>query len=259
MVDSGLVTEPKRTIRLLLEGFPDPPALDTAISRVILQRVSDGRDPETLRIHRASPLVAFGPLDRMAPGFADAVAAARDRGFSPVFRLAGGRAAVFHEQTLAFSWVVPDPTPRLRTRKRFQETSEIVAHALRTLRVDARVGAVAGEYCPGEYSLNARDRTKLVGVGQRVVARAAHVGGVVVVGGSRRIREVLVPVNEALGINWDPATVGSLQDEVSSITREDTVRAIVAAFADRYEPVRGTIDEATLQLARRLEPEHRAA
>lgn len=253
------MTSPKRTIRLILEGFPDPPALDTAVSRVILQRVSAGRDPDTLRIHRPAPVVALGPLDRISPGFGDAVAAARERGFSAVHRLAGGRAAVFHDQTLAFSWVVHDPTPRFRTRNRFREISEIVAGALRGLNVDARVGPVPGEYCPGEYSVNARGRTKLMGVGQRIVAHAAHVGGVVVVGGSRSIRDVLVPVNEALGIDWDPVTVGSVQDEVSSITWEETEEAIVSAFADRRSIVRGTIGEATLDLARSLEPEHRAA
>src|SRR6266516_6744279 len=144
--------------------------------------VSDGELPETLRLHRPSAIVAFGPKDRLAKGFADAVAAAAGQGFASVLRLAGGRAAVFHERTIAFSWAVPAEDPRLGITERFEEVAAIVVAALRTLGVDARVGEVRGEYCPGAHSVNARGGRKVMGVGQRVVRRAAHVGGVVVVG-----------------------------------------------------------------------------
>ena len=53
--------------------------------------------------------------------------------------------------------------------------------ALCSLGVDARIGEVAGEYCPGKYSVNARGATKIMGVGQRLARHAAHVGGVIVV------------------------------------------------------------------------------
>jgi lipoate-protein ligase A len=110
-----------------------------------------------------------------------------------------------------------------------------MAEAFRSLGVDARIGQVPGEYCPGDHSVNARGRTKLMGVGQRVVARAAHVGGVAVVGGSDRIRDVLIPVYEALELEWDPATVGSLQDEQPAISWAEAERAIVAEFAARHD------------------------
>ena len=89
-----------------------------------------------------------------------------------------------------------------------------------------------GEYCPGTYSVNARGRTKLMGVGQRLVARAAHVGGVVVVGESRRIRDILIPVYEALRLTLDPATVGSLADERFGLTWAQAE----AAIRDEFEP-----------------------
>jgi octanoyl-[GcvH]:protein N-octanoyltransferase len=178
--------------------------MDTAVSRAILERVSSGIDPETLRIHRPGPLVAFGPRDRVVPGFAKAVEAARGRGFESVLRLAGGRAAVFHQDTMAFSWVIPDPEPRQGIIARFEEISSIVAGAFRRLGVDARVGEIPGEYCPGAHSVNARGKTKLMGVGQRLVQHAAHVGGVVVVDGGDRIRDVLLPVYDALGLAGTP-------------------------------------------------------
>ena len=38
----------RRRIRLVRQGFPDPPARDTAISHAILRRVSDGLEEGTL-------------------------------------------------------------------------------------------------------------------------------------------------------------------------------------------------------------------
>ena len=43
-------------------------------------------------------------LDRARPGFREAVAAARSGGWEAILRLAGGRAAVFHRETIAFAW-----------------------------------------------------------------------------------------------------------------------------------------------------------
>jgi lipoate-protein ligase A len=208
--------------------------LDTAISSVLLRRVSDGTSPGALRLHRPGRIVAFGPNDRHEPGYAAAVTAARETGFGAVERLAGGRAAAFHEGTIAFSWVVADPSPRLRIRARFDELSGIMVEAFRGLGVDARLGAVPGEYCPGDHSVNARGRTKLMGVGQRLVQHAAHVGGVVVVEGSDTTRDVLVPVYEALGLTWDASTSGAIADEVPDVTWDDTVAAIEEAFAERH-------------------------
>jgi octanoyl-[GcvH]:protein N-octanoyltransferase len=245
-----------RTIRLIRDSFPGPPALDTAVSRTILHRVSSGADPETLRLHRPGPIVAFGPKDRLSPGYREAVIAAREQGFASIQRLAGGRAAVFHQDTLAFSWAIADPSPREHIRARFEEVSGLMADAFRSLGVEARVGEVRGEYCPGEHSVNARGRTKLMGVGQRIVARAAHVGGVVVIGGSDRVRSVLVPVYRALALEWDPATAGSLQDEVPAITWEAAERAILDRFAERFELQEEHLARPTLEAARERLSEH---
>ena len=228
-------------VLLFREGFPAPAGLDTAVSSVLLRRVSDGALPEALRLHRPGRPVAFGPNDRHEPGYPAAVGVARAAGFGAVERLAGGRAAAFHEGTIAFSWVVPDPAPRLRIRGRFDELSGIMVEAFQGLGVSARVGAVPGEYCPGDHSVNARGRTKLMGVGQRLVQHAAHVGGVVVVEGSARTRDVLTPVYEALGLTWDPSTSGAIADEVPGVTWEDAAAAIERAFAERRGLELGTL------------------
>jgi octanoyl-[GcvH]:protein N-octanoyltransferase len=249
----------RRTIRLIREGRPDPPELDTAISRATLNGVAAGRLPETLRLHRPGRLVAFGPRDRVDPGFPAAVAAARERGFGAIERLAGGRAAVFHEGTLAFSWAIPDSSPRDGIRRRFDEVASIMVEALRSLGVDARIGESPGEYCPGEHSVNAGGRTKLIGVGQRVVSGAAHVGGVVVVHDADTIRDVLLPVYEALGLAWEPATVGSVEAELPDVTWDQVEGAILTAFGKRFDMDEGRLEPGTLTLARDLAPRHLVA
>jgi octanoyl-[GcvH]:protein N-octanoyltransferase len=201
-------------------------------------------------------MVAFGKQDAVSAGYADAVRAARAGGFEAVERLAGGRAAVFHEDTIAFAWATRAREPRRAITERFEHTAAIFAGALGRLGVDARVGEVPREYCPGGYSVNARGRVKLMGVGQRLIAGGAHVGGVVVVRDAGRVRDILLPVYAALGLDWDPATAGSVADEVPGVDWEGAAGAVVAELAERYELVEATLDEETLALARRLEPEH---
>ena len=249
----------RRTIRLVTECYPDRPAFDTAISRALLERVGQGAEPETLRLYLPGPILAFGPQDSASPGFAAAVQAAAEGGFAPIRRLAGGRAAVFHETTFAFSWTLPDANPVPGVRPRFALLADIIKRALVALGIDARVGEVHGEYCPGEFSVNANGRTKLMGVGQRMVSRAVHVGGVVVAADSYRIRNILLPVNAALGIEWDPATVGSVQDELGVLDCPAVAKAILAEFSARFDLVDGSLSPETLTLAERLEPQFHAA
>ena len=240
----------------LERAFPGRPAFDAAVSRALLRRVAEGRAPESFRLYRPDDVLAFSVADRTRPGFARALAAAHAAGFAPVLRLAGGRAAVFHRATLAFAWSRPAAELRGGIAERFRETAEILVAALRSLGVDARAGAVPGEYCPGAHSVNARGAVKLAGVGQRVVRGAAHVGGVVVVGGSARLREALVPVYRELGFELDPARAGSLEDELGPLALESVAEALRAELARRYALAPGEPDAETLALAEALAPEH---
>jgi octanoyl-[GcvH]:protein N-octanoyltransferase len=225
------------------------------VSRAILERVALGELPETFRLARPGAMVAFGRQDANSTGYADAVAAAGAGGFEAVERLAGGRAAVFHEQTIAFAWAGRADDVWSGTHDRFDRIARIVERALRRLGVDARTGEIPREYCPGEYSINAGGRTKLVGIGQRLIRGAWHIGGVIVVAEAHRVRDVLVPVYEALGLDWDPATAGSVADEIPGVAWEDVADALRAELP-AHEPA--DLDPETLALAARLEPEHRA-
>lgn len=249
-----------RRLRVLHDSFPDDPALDAAVSRAVMHRVAAGELPETLRLARPAAVVAFAKRDALAPGYARALAAARAQGFKAILRLAGGRAAVFHQGTLELAHAAPDPDPKPGIHTRFEATAALIVRALAAQGVDARVGEVPGEYCPGRWSVNAAGARKLAGIGQRVVRGGSHTGAVIVVDGAARIREVLEPVYEALGLEWDSLTVGAVEDEVGSQHHDlwDVLRgALLAQYAERFELSEGGLDEETLALARGLAAEHR--
>lgn len=243
-------------IRLLTEQYADRPAFDAAVSHALLRRAARGEVPETLRLHQPGSIVAFGRRDVVSPGYHPAVEAGRAAGYEAIERLAGGRAAVFHPGTLAFAWTVPTSRPRETIKPRFEALASTLLAAFRALGADARIGEVPGEYCPGAYSINVSGHHKVMGAGQRLIGRAAHVGGVVVVNGGDRIAEVLIPVYRELDLRWDPATSGDLARSVPGVTPRDVQAAIVAEFERRHGLEEDRIDAATLALAGELEAGH---
>jgi octanoyl-[GcvH]:protein N-octanoyltransferase len=219
----------------------------------LLEAAAASTGPEAFRLFVPGRVLAFGARDIAHPHYPAAVAAARAEGFAPVERLAGGRAAVFHEQTLAFAWAIPDPEPRRSIHLRFREFADLVAEALTSLGVDARVGEVPGEYCPGEYSVNHGGRRKVMGVGQRLVAGAAHVGGVVVVDRPDLVNRVLTPVYASLGFAWDPAATGGVAEAVTvPVSTGVVAQALVTALARRHDVVEAPLPAAVLERAEAL-------
>jgi hypothetical protein len=154
--------------------------------------------------------LAFGRLDRLRPGFGDAVAAARAHGFEPVLRAPGGHAVAYHEGCLGIDELLGEPDPIAGMHDRFAASGERLAAALRSIGVDARVGPVPREFCPGEFTVNARGAVKLVGTAQRVLRHASLLAASVAVSGADRLRAVLVDVYAALELDMDPATVGAV-------------------------------------------------
>lgn len=244
---------------LLTESYPDRPAFDMAISGVLLEKVASGELPDVLRLQRHAPAVAFGRLDALAPGYPDALAAARARGLEPFERLAGGRAAVYHEGVITIGEALADPEANIHIAARYEATAATVAQALRAVGVDAYVGAVAGEYCPGDFSVNARGIRKLSGTAQRVVRGAAYVGTVLVVRDAARIAAAVSDLYAALGLEVDPAATGAVDDEVPAITLDDVEHALLDAYAARFGPLDPTqLDPRTLAAAELAEDRFRA-
>ena len=90
-----------------------------------------------------------------------------------------------------------------------------------------------GEYCPGEFSVNARGKTKLIGAAQRVVRGGWLLSTVVVVDSAPRVRAVLEDVYAKLGLEWDPATTGAVANEKPGVSVEDVRNAILAEYGRR--------------------------
>lgn len=245
---------PVNSLTLIRDGRPG--ALDVAISHSILSAVAEGRLGATLRLHTPGAVVAFGRADRVTPGYHAAIRSARAHGFVAIERLAGGRAAVFHEKTIAFSLATPETESKSGIRERFALIATLMADAFVALGVDARVGQVPGEYCPGDWSVNVGGTTKVMGVGQRLVRGAAHIGGVVVVDDGRRIRDVLIPVYRALGLDWDPRTAGSLADRSPGITPKLVFQSIENQFAERFNLVENGLPTDVLRHADDLVADH---
>jgi lipoate-protein ligase A len=237
----------------LLEGSAGgDPGLDVALPHALLALVADGRRDAVLRSYRPQPTVAFGRRDTFLPGFERAVAAARQRAFTPVVRGAGGRAAAYDGGCLVFDEVMPAEDSTAGIQARFADEAELQARALRGLGVDARVGRVPGEYCPGEFSVNARGRTKLIGAAQRIVRGAWLLSTVVVVDPAGDLRGVLEDVYAELGLEWDPATTGAVADEAPQVTVEDVRDAILSEYARRTTLTPRPLAAAELAVANEL-------
>ena len=244
----------------LIEGRAgDDPALDLALAPALLQRVAAKTRSPLVRVYRPWPTVAFGRRDSFLPGFSEATAAARRHGFTPVIRSAGGRAAAYHEECLVIEEIIAAADATTGIQDRFAEEAESQARALRGLGVDARVGEVPGEYCPGEFSVNARGETKLIGAAQRIIRGAWLFSSVVVVGGSARLRAVLEEVYGALALQWAPASVGAIADERPEAIVGEVRDALLAGVAARYRLAPAELSPDDLTAAAQVLDRHRVA
>jgi octanoyl-[GcvH]:protein N-octanoyltransferase len=246
-----------RPLRFHRDQFPGEPLLDTAVSHAMLRRVAAGSVSESLRIYVPDRAMLFSSLDARRPGYARAVSLAEQAGFPSLVRLAGGQAAVFLEESIAFAWASPDPDAHLQIRQRFEAVSSWITASLCRLGLDARVGPVPGEYCPGEFSVNIAGQVKIMGVGQRVIRGGAHVGGVITVAGTPLLRETLISIYEALDVEFQPETAGGIADFDPSLGLEDIITAMVEVLYERgydLEPKR--FDAAICREAEALIPLH---
>jgi octanoyl-[GcvH]:protein N-octanoyltransferase len=213
-------------LTLLREHATSDAAADLDRSLHLLREVASGARGPLLRAYTPARTLAFGQRDARLPGFGEASAAAAALGFAPVVRSAGGRAAAYHEGCLIIDQIQSEPEAMRGHQARFAHFGELYAQALRGVGVDAAVGEIPGEYCPGEFSVHGTPerglapdgvgRVKLVGTAQRVVAGAWLFTSVLVVSGAPSLCEVTTRVYAALGLELDPRTVGDAVGLVGS-------------------------------------------
>jgi octanoyl-[GcvH]:protein N-octanoyltransferase len=247
-------------VRCLTGPLPGPadPALDLAFAHALLRRVSREELDATIRVYRpAGPAVAFGRRDTNLPGFPAAVATCRMAGFAPVVRASGGRAVAHTTDALVIDHVSPDPLSPNGMEGRFGEFGELFAEVFRGFGVDARVGEVPGEYCPGAHSVNAHGEVKLVGTAQRMVRNAWLFSSVLIFDGAVVLRPLLSRVYDGLGLPFDPASVGALHDEAPGTTLDDVKAAVLDAYSSRFGLDPAEVDGTTLALAREMLDDHR--
>lgn len=185
-------------------------AADLAVGPALLGLVAAGDGDGWLRLYQPLPTVGFSRLDTRAPGFPVAIAAAAELGFQSAVRAPGGRAAAYHRSTVCFDLVLPDrgvdPVQRLAA------LGHVLVAMLIGLGVDARLGPVPDEYCPGRFSVNGGGTGKLVGTAGRRVRGALLLGGSIVVADPEPLRQVIAAVYPALGVVCDPDTVVATTD-----------------------------------------------
>ena len=243
------------TFQIITGGLTGSASLDTAVSRAILQQVSNGELPETLQVGRPHRVVAFGKHDVITPGFENAVRIAMESGFDPTIRIAGGRAVVFHPYTLRFAWTLPSQDPVLDMQDRFVTVAGRVIAMLGSFGIAATMGELTGEYCPGSHSVHIEGTGKVMGSGQRLTRRAAQISGMIVVSDAETVNKVLIPVYAALGLVMDPARTGAASD-LGSIDMDVVSERFAQQFTSDRNASVGHIESSTMDLAIELQPDH---
>lgn len=245
-------------MRAYVGSAPGGEATNLALGHVLARRAQREDSFEALHVYR--PLgraVVFSRRETRSPGFAGAVRAARDAGFEPLLRATGGRAVAYTEQTVVVHHVRHELEPVVRHEARFAEFGQLLVDTLRTLGVDAELGPVPGEYCPGAHSVNARGVTKLVGTAQRILSQAWLFASLVVVGDEADLRPVLTEVYGHLGQPFDPVSVGSLSAENPALDAGGVQRALLTAFGGAAEVLPVSALDDLLVEADRLAADHR--
>ncbi|WP_424000882.1 lipoate--protein ligase family protein [Haloarcula salina] len=211
----------------LLRGRADDPDCDSRRTREMADRVASDREP-ALRVWRPHRQVAFGRRDPSSDGYEQARAAARDRGYAVVERSTGGRAVAYTGSTVAVALAEPTDDPRGTIQSRYDRVSDSVRRALAECGVDARAGEPPDSFCPGSHSLQADG--KVAGLAQRVRQSVAVVGAVVVVRDHEAVAAVLTPMYAALGVPFDPDSVGSVARAGGTGDPDRVVAALEAAL-----------------------------
>ncbi len=201
-----------------------------ALTGQLLRDVAAGDAAPAVRVFVPGPTVAFGRLDARSAGYDAACEAATAHGFTPLLRHAGGRAAAYDQGSVVIEVIAPSDEIAAGIEGRFIAMADLVRGVLEHVGVPTEIGELPGEFCPGRYSLHAGGR-KLSGVAQRSVVGASLTTAVIAVQGGARLRSVLVDVERALGVDWEPATAGSADEFAPGLT----VDAVVAAAGRAVE------------------------
>jgi octanoyl-[GcvH]:protein N-octanoyltransferase len=203
---------------------PSPSAYAAWVKQTLAR--SQPGDGAILRFRRPRPTAAFSPQDTTHPAYERIKEQARANGFEPIERGTGGRLTLFDEQALAITLIVPHPAPHQHTLQRYEVFAATIVTVLTNLGLDARLGELPNEYCPGKYSINAAGRVKLVGIAQRMNRKCVQMGAIIAVERSEKACAAIAEAYAAMGLTFDPATYGAIVDHNPSLSYENVSDAI---------------------------------
>lgn len=220
--------------RLLVSGTTGS-AVSELVTPALLLRSPSATWSELVHVYVPhGPTVAFSGRDLRSPGIAAATEVARAAGFEPVVRSPGGRMVAYDSGSVVIDHLDRTTGIRHAGSSTFAQNAESHVRVLRAFGdVDARVGEVDGEYCPGEFSINVGGTAKVVGSAQRVTATGSLFSTVVQVAVSDRVRAVIVDVSEALGYDLRHSSIAGLADHVPGLTAGEVAEAFAADYRDR--------------------------
>lgn len=243
-------------MELLTPGRFEDPVAAYGYQSMVFEQVASGARPATVSITPTARHVGMTRRDTFRPGFEGAVRAANEQGYPVMVRGSGGGATAADTGTFGFSIVRPaDEGERRRDiRERYDEAADLVLGAFSRLGLEAEVGEVREEFCPGDHSVRVggwEEGTKVVGIAQRLTRRATSVGGIVLVHGEGALSRVLEKVYGALGLPFRPGSVGSLHRAGVKAELDKVVGAFAAEAVFRYGAEPANVDSRTLEAARK--------
>lgn len=218
-------------------GRAKTPATDRTVTEELVDGVASDGEP-ALRVWQPHRQVAFSRRDRHRDGYDEARAAASERGYTITERSVGGHAVAFTGTTVAFVLAEPVTDSRQCICDRYDRATAPLVTAFENLGLSVSETEPDNAFCPGTHSLSATG--KIAGLAQRVRREVATVAGVVIVRDHGAVANVLDPVYHALGIPFDPGTVGSIARAGGKSDPEAVCDAIENALVARVEGRRET-------------------
>jgi octanoyl-[GcvH]:protein N-octanoyltransferase len=197
----------------------------------LLEGVAHGELDAALRIWAPVPALALSRLDELRPGAAAAREVAARAGIETITRMSGGHAVVLGRGSFCVGFVERAETFD-GTQARYERLVAALLDAFRALGVEAEQGELAGEWCPGAWSIRSGG-VKLAGLAQRAIKGAAWADAVVELAPDPDARATLSAVYEALELPLDPSTLGSLSEVAGRAVRfEELAELLERALTD---------------------------
>ncbi|MFS8096896.1 hypothetical protein LFM09_07105 [Lentzea alba] len=225
------------TAKNLLVSGSTGDAITELVTAALLLRTPDAEWSQLVHIYVPhGPTVAFSGRDLRSPGIAEATEVARAAGFETVVRSPGGRMVAYDSGAVVIDHLDRTTDIRHAGSATFAANAESHARVLRGLGdIDARIGEVDGEYCPGEYSINVGGVAKVVGSAQRVTATGSLFSTVVQVAVSDRVRAVMIDVSRALGYDLRESSIAGLADYAPGLTADEVAAAFAVDYRSRLD------------------------